>query len=90
MPKYQIITPHDPAQCVVALEEILEHDPDFLSQVVFGCHFEDHTGYAVVEASNEEEARSMLPRSLHKRARVVGVENVTPQEIRSTHEKVSG
>jgi hypothetical protein len=87
MPKYQIVTPHDDAQCVQALDEMLAHDPDFQSQVVFGCHFGDHTGYALIEASDEAEARSKLPRSLVGRARVVGVEHFSPEEIKSDHDR---
>jgi len=88
MPKYQIVMPHDPAQCIEALEEVLNHDPDFHSQVVYGCHFGDDTGYALIEASNEEEARSKIPKTLHRRARVVEVEHFSPEEIRSKHDKV--
>lgn len=89
MPKYQIVMPHDPAQCIQALEETLDHDPDFHSQVVYGCHFDDHTGYALVEASSEEEARSKVPKTLNKRTRVVGVEHVSPEEIRAVHNEVN-
>lgn len=89
MPKFQIVTPHDGAQCVQALEESLEHNPDFDSQLLFGCRFGDHTGYAVVEATSEDEARSKLPRTHQKRARVVVVEHVTPEDIRSVHDKVT-
>ncbi len=85
MPKFQIVMPHDPAQCMDALEEVLDHDPAFFSQVFYGCHFGDCTGYALVEASSEEEARSKVPITLRKRARVVGVEPVGPEEIRSVH-----
>lgn len=87
MPKFQIVTPHDDAQCVQALDEMLSHDPDLQSQVVFGCHFGDHTGYAVIEATSEAEARDRLPQSLGKRARVVEVEYFDPEEIRASHDK---
>lgn len=89
MPKFQIVMPHDPAQCAEALDEVLNHDPDFHSQVMYGCHFGDCTGYALIEVASEEEARSKVPRTLHKRARIVEVEHVTPEEIRSVHDKVT-
>ncbi len=87
MPKFQIVVPHDPAQCMEALDEMFSHDPEFHSQVFYGCHFGDCTGYALIEASSEEEARSKVPITLRKRARVVGVEHVDPEEIRSVHTK---
>lgn len=89
MPRFQIIMPHNPAQCTEALEQVLLHDPDFHSQVLYGCHSGDCTGYALIEAGSEEEARDRIPRTLHKRARVVGVEHVTPEEIKARHEKAS-
>ena len=89
MPKFQIVMPHNPAQCMEALEETLKHDADFHSQVVYGCHFGDCTGYALIEAESEEEARSKVPKTLDKRARVVGVEYVTPEEIRAVHDEVT-
>ena len=89
MPKYQIVMPHDPAQCAMALDEVLSHDPDFSSKVMYGCHAGDCTGYALIEVSSEAEVRRMIPKTLHRRARVVEVEHVTPEEIRSVHDKVS-
>ncbi len=87
MPKFQIIIPHDPAQCMEALEEVLAHDPDFHSQVLYGCRVGHCTGYALVEASSEEEARSKIPRTLHKRAKVAEVKYVDPEEIRSARKR---
>lgn len=89
MPKFQIVMPHDPAQCAVALDEVMNHDPEFNSQVMYGCHVGDCTGYALIEVASEEEARSKVPKTLHKRARIVEVEHVTPEEIRSAHDKAT-
>jgi hypothetical protein len=87
MPKYQIVTPHDASECLQALDDMLAHDADLLSNMVIGCHFDDHTGYAVIEASDEAEARSRLPRSVSRWARVVEVQHITPEEIRAKHEE---
>ncbi len=87
MAKFQAIIPHEDAQCVDALDDMLAHDPELQSQVVYGCHFGDHTGYAIVEASDEAEVRRRLPDSLNKRARVVEVEHFSPEEIKAHHDK---
>ena len=91
MPKFQIVVPHDGSQalCVQALDDLLSHDAELQSQVVYGCHFGDHTGYALVEGSDEDEVRKRLPKSLNKRARVVEVEYFTPEEIKAQHEKTA-
>jgi hypothetical protein len=89
MPRFQIVMPHDPSRCVEALEEVLAYDPEFHSQVFYGCHFGDDTGYALIEASGEEEARSGIPKTLRGRARVVEVEHVSPEEIRASHDRAT-
>lgn len=87
MPRYQIVTPHLESECLQALDEMAAHDPSLMSSLAYGCHFGDHTGYAIVEAASEAEVRSRLPRSVGRRARVVEVDHVTPEEIRASHDK---
>ncbi len=89
MKKYQVVSPHDPAQCLQALDDLLAHNPDFLSHTLFGCHAGDHTGYTIVDASSEGDVRSMLPSTLRSRARVVEVERETPQRIKSYHDEAA-
>ncbi len=89
MPKFQIVMPHDPAECIQALMAMRVHDPEFQSGVFYGCHFGDCTGYALIEASSEEEARSKIPRTLLKRARIVEVEHLNPDDIVSAHDRAT-
>ncbi len=86
MRKFQIVAPHQPAECFEALDEMLAHDPNFFEQAVMGCQFGDHTSYGLVEVSNEEEARIKLPTRMRKKARVVEVEHMDPNVIRAMHE----
>jgi hypothetical protein len=87
MAKFQIVTPHHEAECIQAIDEMLTHDAELLSHIAYGCHFGDHTGYGVIEAVDEAEARSRLPQSVGKWARVVEVEHFSPEEIRARHDK---
>jgi hypothetical protein len=87
MAKFQIVTPHHEAECIEALDEMLAHDAELLSHVAYGCHFGDHTGYAVIEAANEAEVRSRLPKSAGKWVRIVEVEYFAPEDIRSQHDR---
>lgn len=89
MPKYQVVSPHLPSECLRAMDEMLAHDPEFLEKAWVGCNAEDHTAYAVVDAGAAEEARGKIPAFLRPRTRVVEVEHPTPEQIRAKHEKVA-
>ncbi len=88
MPKFQIVSPHDPVECLLAIGEMAAHNPELMEAALLGCHYGDHTAYAVIEASGEEEARSNLPDSLRKRARVSQVESFDIEEFRAVHDSV--
>jgi hypothetical protein len=47
----------------------------------------DHTGYAIVEARSESEAREAIPVFLGGKARVVKLNKFTPEQIRDFHRK---
>jgi hypothetical protein len=85
MPKFEVVTPHTDAGCLKALDDIVAHNPSLLQQCWFACNTGDHTGYALLEAKNETEARNLLPAALRAKARVIAVEQFTPQQVRSFH-----
>jgi hypothetical protein len=70
------------------MDEMLAHDPRFAEEMVVSCHFGAHTSYALIEASSVEEARGMLPEFLKNKARVVEVEQPTPEHMRVGHDGV--
>ncbi len=86
MTRYLIETPHKDAECLKALDELAAQSPKLLAQCNLGCMSGIHTGWAVVEAGTESEARNMVPPSLRDRARYVKVETLTPEKIRSFHQ----
>lgn len=86
MAKFEIVSPHTTDECLNALDEMAASNPRLLDVFWLGCHHDDHTGYAVVDASSEIEARNMLPSFLRTRAKVVQVERETPERIRSYHQ----
>jgi hypothetical protein len=49
----------------------------------------DHTGYAIVEARSEPEVREAIPEFLNGKARVVKLNNFTPEQIREFHKKTA-
>lgn len=76
---------HTPEQCMQTLDEFEQQSQPLLEQARFGCRSGEHTAWAMVEASSEDEARTMLPRSMRGTSRVVRVERMTPERIREMH-----
>ena len=87
MGKYHVESPHTPEECLRALDELLVKGSDVLAGYGWGCMAGDHTGYATVEAGSEEEVRKTIPSFLAGKARVVKLNNFTPEQIREFHKK---
>lgn len=86
MSQYLIESEHTKEECIRALDEITESDPQLLEKFEFGCMAGDHTGWATVEAGSEEEARKKVPDFLQSKTRVVEVSKFTPEQVRSFHQ----
>ncbi len=85
MARYLIQSPHDEAQCLRALDEVLALGASTLTGYGWGCGDGDHTGYAVVEAASRADAGRRVPAFLRPTARVVELRGFTPDEVRSFH-----
>lgn len=79
MPQFMIELTHDPEECIEALEEHEPRASDLLDEVYWGCVSGRHSGWVVVEADDESQARNMVPESLRDRAKVTPVELATPE-----------
>ena len=55
MPRFEVITPHNDAECLKALDEVVAHNPSLLQQFWFGCKSGDHTGFALMDAKSESD-----------------------------------
>ncbi len=86
---YLIETPHNEAECLRALDEQLELGSDVLDKFYFGCMAGDHTGYAIVDANSEDEARKLIPSFLADKSLITEVGKFTPEMIRSYHKKAA-
>lgn len=85
--KYLITSPHTAEECLKALDEVNAQGPQMLSKYDWGCMSGDHTGYVVVEAANDADARNMVPAAMREKAKVVKLNKFTPEQIKSFHEK---
>lgn len=86
---YLIEVPHNEAECLRALDEQLEKGSDVLDKFYYGCHVGDHTGYAIVDASNEGEIKNMIPNFLLDKSLISELSKFTPEMIRSYHKKAA-
>jgi hypothetical protein len=90
MARYLIESPHKAEECVRVLDEELEKGKDILDKVEFGCKAGDHTGYAIVDADNRNDAlNKYVPSFIRDKARIVEVNKFTPEMIRSFHTKAA-
>lgn len=87
MTDFMIQAPHTKEECLHTLDEILASGKEVLSKYEFGCMKGDHTGYALVNVQDETAARTMVPKFLRAKARVVPVERFTPEAVRALHAK---
>lgn len=86
MARYLIESPHTKEECLRALDEILVRGPGALAKYDFGCMSGDHTGYVIVEAGSESEAKESVPTFLRGKARCVKLDKFTPEQIKSFHQ----
>jgi hypothetical protein len=83
--KFLIKSPHTKESCLADLDAVLAEKPELLDRMEWGCMSGDHTGYLIVEAESEDAARQMLPKSLQKDAKIVGLTQFSADQIRSFH-----
>ena len=83
--KYLIESPHTNEECLAALDETLARGQDNLAAWSWSCKTGEHCGYALLEAANEAEARSLVPRIVRARARIHAVTPITAKEIERFH-----
>jgi hypothetical protein len=83
MAKFVVESSHTAEECVKALEESLEIGN--LENFVFGCKSGEHTGWAYVDAKNEEEALKMVPEFIRDDACAYEVGKFTPEELKAAH-----
>lgn len=69
MERYLIETPHTAQECLALLKQI--NAQGYLTHFDWGCGARVHTGWAIIEAEDEAQARLAVPPLVRARARVV-------------------
>jgi hypothetical protein len=83
MNRYLIETPHTGAECVELLDQILAMG--YLHHFEWGCKAGEHTGWAIIEAENDKQARLAVPPLVRDKARVVRVNKFEDEDVKSFH-----
>ncbi len=67
--RFLVVVPHEPEECLDAVEATLNQGPGFQEAYEWGCFVGNHTGYVFVRAGGVEEAiNDYVPPSLRARA----------------------
>ena len=92
MPKYLIELPHDDekAACVRALHAIEQYGSHLVTHMEWGCKDGVHSGWAMGECEDRQEALQMVPPEMRAGARVVRLNRFTPTEIQDWIEELDG
>ena len=81
--KYMVEFKHTPEECLNTLDKIKDKDAKLLNKIEWGCMSGDHTGYLVVNASNEQEALKGIPADFN--AKAYKIAKFTPKQIEDFH-----
>jgi hypothetical protein len=83
MNRYLIETPHTAAECVELLDQILAMG--YLHHFDWGCKAGVHSGWAIIEAENDGQARLAVPPLVREKARVVRLNKFDDEDVKSFH-----
>jgi hypothetical protein len=83
MDRYLIETPHTDQDCLNLLQ--LLHASGYLVHFDWGCRNGVHCGWAIIEATNEKEARLAVPPLVRGQARVVRLNKFDPATVAQQH-----
>ena len=83
MDRYLIETPHTDDECLGLLDQILA--AGYLHNFDWGCQDGDHTGWAIIEAESQAEARLAVPVMVREKARVVRLNRFTDEDVERLH-----
>jgi hypothetical protein len=79
MNRYIIESPHEAEECDRILRDVLAMG--YIHHFEWGCKAGDHTGWAIVEVENINQARVMVPPLVRQRARIVPLTRWFPEDF---------
>lgn len=83
MDRFLIESPHKKEDCSSVLKQV--EALGYLTHFEWGCASGNHTGFVIIEAESEAQARMVVPSMGRKEARVVKLNKYTPEMLKATH-----
>ncbi len=89
MDRYLIETPHTAEDCKLLIDQI--YAMGYLYHFDWGCSDGVHSGWAIIEAEDEAQARLAVPSIVRNKARVVRLTKYTgdPKDLEQMHSVVT-
>ena len=84
MQRYLVESTHTAKDCHHVVEQFIIYG--HIMNFDWGCQAGVHTGWAIVEAESESEAKLTVPSRLRTKARAIRLSRFTPQTIEAQHE----
>ncbi len=84
---YLVIAPHNPSQHLAVLEEMASKEPQILASTEWGKVGSDDVGYTMVDAKDENAAKSVVPAAIRPRAQAIRLTKYTPEEVKALQKK---
>jgi hypothetical protein len=83
MSRFLIEVPHeaDKTACLRAAQTLLKTGSHFLTHADFGCLDGEHKAWIIVDVSNSEEARAILPTEYRSQSKIVQLNKFALEEI---------
>ena len=87
MDRYLVETNHAREDCLHILDQFVAYG--HITHFEWGCESGVCTGWAILEAENEEQALLSVPALLRNKSRAVKLSQFTPELIQHFHEEES-
>lgn len=81
--RYMVKINHTPEECLNILDKVKTEDVKLFDKMEWGYMSGDHTGYMIVNASNEQEALKGIPEEFN--AKAYKLAKYTPKQIEEFH-----
>ena len=83
MERYLIESRHTKEDCTHVLKQV--EALGYLTHFEWGCASGEHTGFVIIEAESEAQAKMVVPSMARKEARIVKLNRFTPEMLASSH-----
>ena len=83
MDRYLIETPHTNDNCLMLLDAL--NAQGYLNNFDWGCEAGVHTGWAIINAENEAQARLSVPPLVRNLARIVRLNKFSEEDVTAMH-----